>query len=78
MEFKYNQAIDLSKIDKFSYLSFVQKQSGYGDTGIVTLVSMPEGWQAVGVQPAASVVGGKLLFNQKLERDIRMGVEISK
>lgn len=78
LEFKYNQAIDLSKNEKFSYLSFIQKQSGFGDTGMVTLVSIPEGWQPVGVQPAASVVGGKLLFNQKLERDIRMGVEIGK
>jgi len=26
----------------------------------------------------ASVVGGKLLFNQKLERDIKMGVEIGR
>lgn len=78
LEFKYNQAIDLSKNEKFSYLSFIQKQSGFGDTGMVTLVSIPEGWQPMGVQPVASVVGGKLLFNQKLDRDIRMGVEIGR
>ena len=78
LEFKYNQAIDLGKNEKFSYLSFIQKQSGFGDTGMVTLVSIPEGWQPMGVQPVASVVGGKLLFNQKLDRDIRMGVEIGR
>jgi len=76
VELKYLSQIKLG--DKFSYLLYVQRQSGYGDTGMVTLVSFPEEWQPTQVQPAANMVGGKVLFNQKLEKDIRMGVEIGK
>jgi len=78
VEIKYSLETDLSKWQSFSYLNYTQRQSGFGDTGMVTLVTVPETWQVNGVSPAASVVGGKLLFNQKLERDIKMGVEISR
>jgi hypothetical protein len=78
IEVRYTDQIDLTNRDKFSYLHYVQKQSGYGDTGIVSLVSMPEGWQVSQVEPMASLVNGKLLFNQKFDRDIRLGVEIVK
>jgi len=78
VEVNYSQAIDLSNLEKFSYLNYIQKQSGFGDTGIVTLVSVPTDWQILGVSPVANVVGGKLLFNQKLEKDIRMGVEMGR
>lgn len=78
VELRYVDQIDLSNKDKFSYLHYIQRQSGFGDTGLVTLVTMPNEWQVNQVEPAASLVGGKLLFNQKLDRDIKMGVEISK
>jgi len=76
---KYSNQINLSAIkDKFSYLLYVQKQPGFGDTGLVTLVSYPASWQPLQAQPSASVVGGKLLFNLKLDRDLKLGVELSK
>ncbi len=78
VEVKYSAGIDLSKATTFSYLNYVQKQSGYGETNMVSLISIPDNWQINAVEPVASVVGGKLLFNQKLERDIKMGVEIGK
>jgi len=78
VEVKYGVGVDLTKVTGFSYLNYVQKQSGYGDTNIVSLVSIPENWQINAAEPVASVVGGKLLFNQKLERDIKMGVEIGR
>jgi hypothetical protein len=78
LEIRYSSVINLTGGERFSYLGYIQKQSGFGDTGMVTLVSMPEGYQALQVEPAASVVGDKLLFNQKLDRDIKMGVEIGK
>lgn len=77
VEVKYGSSFTQMK-DKFSYLLYIQRQPGFGDTGIVNLVSMPNGYQPMQVSPSASVVGGKLLFNQKLDRDIKMGVEISK
>jgi len=70
--------LDLSGKNKFSYINYIQRQPGSGETGLVNLVSFPEGWQPTQVQPAASLVGGKLLFNQKLDRDIKMGVELEK
>jgi len=78
VEIKYNNQIDLTKGNKFSYLNYIQKQSGYGDTGLVTLISIPEDWQVEQVEPMTTIVNGKLLFNQKLTKDIKMGVEISK
>lgn len=78
VEIRYVDQINLKDKDKFSYLHYVQRQSGFGDTGLVTLVSMPDDWQPTQVEPEATVVNGKLLFNQKLDRDIKMGVEIGK
>jgi hypothetical protein len=78
VELKYASPINLLSGDKFSYLNYLQKQSGWGDTGLVTLVTIPEDWQPVQVEPEATVVGGKLLFNRRWERDIKLGVEISK
>jgi hypothetical protein len=74
----YSDQIDLSKVTSFSYLDYIQKEPGFGVTPLVSLVSMPEGWQPTGVEPTASMVNGKLLFNQKMSGDIRMGVEIGK
>ena len=78
LEIRYSSENRMSDKNNFSYLNYVQKQSGFGDTGLVTLVSFPPDWQPLNVQPQASMVGGKLLFNQKLERDIKMGVELGK
>ena len=75
-EVRYTDQVSLTSKDKFSYLNYIQRQSGSGDTGLVALVSVPEGWQVNQAEPMASLVNGKLLFNQKLEKDIRMGVEI--
>jgi len=77
VEIKY-QSNGVGQGDKFSYLQYIQRQSGFGDTALLTLISIPEGWQPVQVTPVASMKEGKLLFNQKLDRDIKMGVEISK
>ena len=61
--------------EKLSYLMYVQRQSGFGDTGLVVKVTLPPEWQVTQVEPVANVNEGKILFNQKLERDLRMGVE---
>ena len=78
VEIKYSSNLDLSDKKKFSYVNYIQKQSGFGDTGIVNLISYPAGWQPTQVEPVANLLGGKLLFNQKLDGDIRMGVELKK
>lgn len=78
VEVRYTDSVDLTNKDKFSYLHYVQKQPGFGDTGMVTLLTLPPDWQVNQVEPSASLVGDKLLFNQKLDRDIKMGVEIAK
>jgi hypothetical protein len=74
----YSNQINLNKANSFSYLGYIQKQPGYGETPLVSLVSVPEGWQTTGVEPTATMVNGKLLFSTKLDRDIKMGVEIGK
>jgi hypothetical protein len=78
VEVDYSTDIDLSDKTKFSYVDYIQKQPGTGETNMVSLVSFPKEWQPTQMQPAASVVGEKLLFSQKLDRDIKMGVELGK
>jgi len=78
VEIKYSTQNILVDKNDFSYVNYIQKQSGFGDTGLVTLVSFSNGWQPIQVEPQASMVGGKLLFNQKLTGDIKMGVELGK
>jgi hypothetical protein len=78
VEIRYSTGISLMGKDKFSYLHYIQRQPGFGDTGLVSLISYPSGWTPMQVEPAASLVGGKLLFNTKLDKDIKMGVELGK
>jgi len=78
LEIRYTNLVKIGNYDKFSYLEYVQKQSGFGDTGMTMLLTVPNDWQVNQVEPAANVVGGKLLFNQKLTKDLKMGVEIGK
>jgi hypothetical protein len=69
---------DINLGNKFSYVNYIQRQSGFGDTGFVTLISFPRDLQPVQVQPNASLVGGKLLFNNRLDKDLKLGVELVK
>jgi hypothetical protein len=78
VEIRYSSENNLSDKNNFSYLNYIQKQSGFGDTGLVTLISFPNDWQPLQVEPQASMVGGKLLFNQKMDKDIKMGVELGR
>ncbi|MFZ2152834.1 MAG: DUF4012 domain-containing protein [Microgenomates group bacterium] len=78
VELRYVDSVDITNKDNFSYLNYIQRQPGYGDTGIVSMVTVPTDWQVNQVEPAATLNGNKLLFNQKLEKDIKMGVEIAK
>ena len=78
VEIRYTSQIDLNIGDEFTYLNYIQRQSGYGDTSLVSLVSFPEDWLPVQVDPAATVVNGKLLFSQQFTKDLRMGVVVGK
>lgn len=78
VEIKYSSKIDLADKKEFTYMKYIQKQPGTGETGLVTLVSFGEEWQPLQVEPSASLVGGKLLFNQKLSRNIKMGVVLGR
>jgi len=78
LELRYNSIVSLGNTDRFSYLSYIQRQSGAGNNNFVGLVSFPEGWGPMQVQPEAEVVNKKILFNQKLEKDLKLGVELGK
>ena len=77
VEIKYSSSIEMGN-KTFTYMKYIQKQPGMGETGLVSLISYPEDWQPLQVEPAASLVSGKLLFNQKLDKDIKMGVVLGK
>jgi len=78
VEIRYSSSVDLNLYSEYSYLSYIQKQSGFGETPIVSLVSYPSDWQPIQVEPAATTVNGKLLFDEKLDKDLKAGVVISK
>jgi len=40
-------------------------------------VNVPESWMVGGVEPAAELLGNQVIFEGELEKDLRMGVEIS-
>jgi len=78
VEIRYSSSVDLNLYNEYSYLSYIQKQSGFGETPIVSLVSYPSDWQPVQVEPAATTVNSKLLFDQALEKDLVSGVVMGK
>ncbi len=78
IEVNFGQKTTGFEDSKIAYLLYWQKQSGYRSTPISILVSYPDSWQPLQVNPAANVVSGKLLFNQQLERDIKLGIEFGK
>ena len=78
LEIKYSSVLTFGDSKEFTYMKYIQKQPGIGDVSLVSLVSFPESWQPLQVEPTASVVGGKLLFNMKLDSDIKMGVVLGK
>lgn len=78
------QTIDISftnqteiKPDNFGYFLYWQKQSGYRNTPLSLLISFPENWGPLQVKPSASIVSGKLLFNQQLNKDLDFGIQFS-
>lgn len=72
---KYSQ----ESSDKGSnYFLYWQKQPGYTSTPISLLISFPSGWQPIQVNPAATLVSDKLLFNQQLDKDLSFGAEFGK
>ena len=77
IEIKFNQKTEVGG-ESLGYLLYWQKQSGYQSTPVSLLVSFPQDWQPIQVDPAASLVSGKLLFNQQLDKDLKFGVEFGK
>ena len=78
LEIKYSSLLNLGNSKEFTYMKYIQRQPGIGDVPLVSLVSFPDSWQPLQVEPVASMVGGKLLFNMKLDGDIKMGVVLGK
>jgi len=77
VEINFNQEITNSDQNSFGYFLYWQKQSGYRNTPISLLVSFPENWEPMQVQPSANVVSGKLLFNKQLNKDLNFGIQFS-
>jgi len=72
VEIRLSQQVNLNP-DSFSYVLYWQKQPGYQETPVSVLISFPDTWQPVQVNPAASIVSGKLLFNPQFSRDLNLG-----
>jgi len=77
VEIKYSSVIAVNS-DKFSYLDYIQRQSGSGETGVIETVGYPKNYQPLQVEPVATVEGDKIVFEMKLEKDLKVGVEIGK
>lgn len=77
VEIVFSQKIN-TEGEQIGYLLYWQKQSGYRETPVSLLISYPNGWQPLQVNPAAETVSGKLLFNNTLTTDLNFGVEFGK
>jgi len=77
VELRYSSQYEVGP-EKVSYMDYWQKQSGFGETSWLELVSAPKGWQVDQVYPAASMMGGKIMFNGKFKSDVRLGVELAR
>jgi len=77
VEIRFSQK-QTPKDQKVGYFLYWQKQPGYKETPVSLLISFPEGWQPLQVNPAATLVSGKLLFNQQLDKDLNFGVEFER
>lgn len=77
VEIRYFSDIVLNS-DTFSYLDYIQRQPGSGKTDLVVMVGYPHNYQPMQVEPVATVEGDKIVFETKLERDLRIGVEVGK
>ena len=64
--------------EELRYAYLLQKQSGWQETNLNLLITADSQWRPLQVQPAASLVGGKLLFSELLDRDLEIGVEWGK
>lgn len=78
LEVKYSSNLLVDGGKEFTYMKYIQKQPGSGETSLVSLISYPENWQPLQVEPTATIVGGKLLFNLKLDEDVKMGVVLGR
>jgi hypothetical protein len=76
VEFNYSQKAEISE-ERFGYFLYWQKQSGFRNTPLSLLVSFPDTWQPLQVNPSANVISGKLLFNQQLNHDLNFGIQFS-
>ena len=77
VEIKYFSEITLNS-DTFSYLDYIQRQPGSGKTDVVVMVGYPQSYQPMQVEPVATVEGDKIVFETKLERDLKIGVEVGR
>ncbi len=78
VEVKYS--LDFSKAgESLSFIYYLQKQAGWGNrTPFSLVISVPEGWNPLQVYPEATIVSGKLLYSDQIEKDLKIGVELGK
>ncbi len=77
IEVHFSQKVEIGS-GNWKYLRYFQKQSGFGSTPLTLLVSYPDGWQPLQVNPEAASTEGKLLFNRQLDADIPFGIEFGR
>jgi len=77
VEVHFSQNVEIGN-GNWKYLRYFQKQSGFGSTPLTILVSYPDGWQPLQVNPEAASEQGSLLFSRQLDSDIPFGIEFGK
>jgi hypothetical protein len=77
VEVHFSQNVEIGS-GNWKYLRYFQKQSGFGSTPLTVLVSYPDGWQPLQVNPEATSEEGSLLFNRQLDGDIPFGIEFGR
>ena len=78
VEVKYKDDLDMQSKKEFSYLSYIQKQSGYGETGIIVTIKSLPGFKVKQVEPETTIKDNLVIYNQSFEKDMKLGVEIER
>ena len=75
VEINYSQTTNLGN-GVWRWFLYWQKQPGFGSTPVTLLVSYPDQFKPLQVNPQATLTPQGIIFNQALEKDLLFGLEL--
>jgi hypothetical protein len=76
VKFEYSQSISFG--DNIRWVSYWQKQPGFGSTPVTLYLSFPDNFAPTQVEPVATVTAEGVVFNKNLNEDSLFALELMK